>query len=305
MRMLVAAMLLACGTVAIAQTPEPSAAANSTVNPPAATPASPSPVAYGKPISTDIKPAGIVTFKSEGRDIQAYQVEPVVAGPHPSVIVVSDIFGMTDWVKKRADLLAEQGYTVLVPNIYSRIPDTAHGVNAQQAYVDYAQTADQQVMTDISGAIDYLQADGKPTAGQPLAIVGYDMGGIYAMMIAGTDLRVTAAVNYYGRILYTTTSRNRPLSPVDDLFNLHAPLLNFYGTNDPQAPDDQITALESRLSHNPNGVYYDVVRYPGVGHGFLVPTRQGYNAQAAEQSEKRTRDFLAEWLRAAPRKEEE
>jgi carboxymethylenebutenolidase len=297
MRMLMAAMLLACGTVAIGQTSEPSAVASSPATQPA--------VAYGKPISTEIKSTAMVMFKSEGRDIQGYQVEPAVDGPHPSVILVSDIFGMTDWVKSQADLLAKQGYTVLVPNIYSRISDTDHGVNAQEAYLNYEQTADQQIMTDISGAIDYLQADGKPTAGQPLAIVGYDLGGIYAMMMAGTDLRVTAAVNYYGRVIYSTTSRNRPLSPVDDLFNLHSPLLSFYGTNDPQVPDDQITALESRLSHNPNGVYYDVVHYPGVGHGFLVPTRQGYNAQAAEQSEKRTREFLAEWLRAAPKKEDE
>ena len=284
MRTFMAATLLLCGGVVFGQATQPEAAGNASATS-AAAPSSQPAIAYGKAITTAIKPGQMVTYKSEGREIYAYEVDPAVEGPHPSVIVASDIFGMTDWVKKQADELAKQGYTVLVPNVYSRIPDTDHGVNAQQAYLDYEQTSDQQVMTDISGAIDYLEADGKPTAGQPLGIVGYDMGGIYAMMMAGTDLRVTAAVNYYGRVIYSTTSRNRPLSPVDHLLNLHAALLSFYGTNDPQVPSDQIEALESRLSHNPNGVYFDVVRYPGVGHGFLVPTRQGYNAMAAHRSE--------------------
>ena len=304
MRSLMAATVLLCSGVVFGQATQPEAAANAPATP-AAAPTSQPAIAFGKPVTTAIKPGRMVSFGSEGRDIQAYQVEPVVEGAHPSVIVVSDIFGMTDWVKKQADGLAKQGYTVLVPNVYSRIADTDHGVNAQQAYLDYEQTPDQQVMTDISGAIDFLEAEGKPTAGQALGIVGYDMGGIYAMMMAGTDLRVTAAVNYYGRVIYSTTSRNRPLSPVDHLLNLHAPLLNFYGANDPQVPSDQIEALESRLSHNPNGVYFDVVRYPGVGHGFLVPTRQGYNVMAAHRSEERTRDFLAQWLRAAPKKSDD
>lgn len=303
MRMIVAAILLASAGLAIGQTTEPSADSSTTA--PATAPASQPAVAYGKPITTGIKPSFMITYKSQGRDIRAYQVDPAIETPHPSVIVVSDIYGLTDWVKKQADNLARQGYTVLVPNIYSRIPDTDHGVDAHQAYLNYEQTADQQVMTDICAAVDYLQDDGKPTAGQRLAIVGYDLGGIFAMMMTGSDLRVSAGVNYYGRVIYSTTSRNRPLSPVDDLLNLHAPLLSFYGTNDPQVPEDQLQALDSRLSHNPNGIYYDIVRYPGVGHGFLIPTRQGYNAQATEQSEERTKTFLAEWLRAAPKKEEE
>ena len=304
MRTFLAATLLLCGGAAFGQATQPQTAADASATPAAAATSQPA-VAYGKPVTTAIKAGQMVSFKSEGREIRAYQVDPVVDGPHPSIVVVSDIFGMTDWVKKQADELAKQGYTVLVPNVYARIPDTDNGVNAQQAYMDYEQTPDQQVMTDVSGAIDYLQAEGKATAGQPLAVVGYDMGGIFAMMMAGTDLRVTAAVNYYGRVIYSTTSRNRPLSPVDHLLNLHAALLNFYGTSDPQVPSDQIEALESRLSHNPNGVYVDIVRYPGVGHGFLVPTRQGYNVMAAHQSQERTREFLATWLRAEPKKSEE
>jgi dienelactone hydrolase len=97
----------------------------------------------------------------------------------------------------------------------------------------------------------------------------------------------------------------RPTSPVEDLFNLNAPLLSFYGNADPQIPPAQVAAMESRLENNPNKTYYELVKMPGVGHGFLVQGRQGYNAQAAEQSEERMKEFLARYLRAEPKKMEE
>lgn len=303
MRMLAAALILLSGTPLLAQNAQPADAPPTSGRTSAASSA-PAPV-YGKPVTAEINPGKMISYPFEGRDIPAYLVTPKVSGPTPTVIVAHDIFGMTDWVKEQAEHLGRQGYTVIVPNLYSRLPGTEKGVNAQQAWLDYDQTSDQQMMGDLKAAIEFVQAEGKPTANQPVGIVGYDMGGIYAMMLAGTDLRVTAAVNYYGRVLYHNTSRNRPMSPVESLFNIQAPLLSFYGSVDPQVPDDQVRALESRLSHNPNQTYYEVVRLPGVGHGFLVPTRPGYNATAAKQAEEKTREFLARYLRAAPKKEEE
>jgi carboxymethylenebutenolidase len=301
MRMLAALVICCSATTLMAQTTRMGPDGVAAATQPAAV--------YGKAIVTDILPGRMITYPSGGRDIPAYQVTPKIAGgttaPMPSVIVVPDIFGMTPWIKAQADALARQGYLVIVPNLYSRIAGDDKGLDAQRAWLAYDQTSDAQIHDDLAAAVDYLQQDGKPTAGQPVGIVGYDMGGIYAMMLAGSDLRVSAAVNYYGRILYSATSRNRPISPVEDLFNLRAPLLSFYGTLDPQVPTSQIDALESRLSHNPNDTFYEIVRYPGVGHGFLVSTRQGYNATAAKAAEEKTRDFLARYLRAEPKKEDE
>jgi dienelactone hydrolase len=62
--------------------------------------------------------------------------------------------------------------------------------------------------------------------------------------------------------------------------------------------------MESRLSRNLNKTYYEIVRYPNVGHSFMVPTRPGYNAEAAQKTLDKTRDFLAQYLRAEPAKME-
>jgi len=287
-------------------------------------------VAYGKPIKTDINPGQMITYPSVNTDVQAYYVTPKLAptatpapaDPNaapppagdtpsteapkmPAIIYIHDIFGMTDFAKKQADDLARQGYAVLMPNLYTRIDNTAKGLSAQEAWIAYEKTADPQVKQDLQAAIEFLNIEGKPTADQPLAVVGHDMGGIFAMLLASSDLRVTAAVNYYGRIVYPNITPARPNSPVEDLFNLRAPILSFYGSNDPQTPNEQIKALESRLSNSPNHPYFEVVKLPGVGHGFMVPGRQGFNAQAASSSEEKTRNFLARYLRAEPKKAEE
>ena len=271
--------------------------------------AQPAPV-YGKPIATGINPGQMITYRSTNQDISAYLVTPKVTGKTPAVIYVHDIYGMTDFAKGEAEKLARQGYTVLAPNLYSRVENSAHGFNAQGAWVAYDKTPDAQVVQDLLHAIDYLTKDDKTDdedAGNQtrVGVVGHDMGGIYAMMMAGEDLRVAAAVNYYGRIMYSSTSKERPTSPVDDIFNLQAPLLSFYGDIDPQIPAVQVRTLESRLENNPNKTFYQVVMMPHVGHSFLVPTRPGYDQAAAKEAEKKTRDFLAHYLRAAPKKIEE
>ncbi|MCL2639849.1 MAG: dienelactone hydrolase family protein [Phycisphaerales bacterium] len=244
-----------------------------------------------------------VTYRSADADIRALLFTPKTATPTPAIIIVHDIFGMTPFIKSQAENFAKQGYTVLLPNLYSRLPNSGEPYDSNTAWAAYNKTRDRQIMDDLSASIEYLQGQGH--AKRPLGIVGYDMGGSFAMLMACSDLRVNAAVNYYGRILYANTSAARPTSPVESLFNLHAPLLSFYGTNDPQVPESHIRALRSRLANNPNKTFHEIVLYPNVGHSFLVPTRPGYDKEATGQTEEKTRLFLARFLRAQPPKTEE
>jgi carboxymethylenebutenolidase len=262
---------------------------------------------YGKPVTTEANKGEMITLKSADRDISAYLVTPKLQNSEekrPAVILIHDIFGMTDFSKGLADEFAKQGYTVIMPNLYSRIEGGDKPLDAAGAAKAYGETSDQQVLSDVHATVDYLEGAGRPTEGQKIGVVGVDMGGSYAMMAAGNELRVSAAVNYYGRAIYANTSTNRPVSPVETLFNLNVPILSFYGQIDPQVPAIQVQALESRLAHNPNKVYYEVVQYPGVGHGFLNPGRAGYSAEAAKASLEKTKTFLARYLRAEPVKED-
>ncbi len=262
---------------------------------------------YGQPVTTEINAPQMITIKGADRDLSGYFVTPKLEmseTKRPSVILIHDIFGMTDWIKSFANDLAKQGYTVIVPNLYSRVEGSDKGLDAAAAAKAYAGMSDQQAVGDIHAALEYLEQEGQPTAKQPIAVVGVDMGGIYAMESAGRELRISAAVNFYGRLLYANTTSDRPVSPVQSLFNLQVPLLSFYGTLDPQVPADQVKLLSQRLANNPNHIYYETVQFPGVGHGFMEPGREGYNAEADKDARAKMRAFLARYLRAEPAKDD-
>lgn len=261
--------------------------------------------AEGKPVRVKTTPGKIVEFTHDMQTLRAYWVTPEGAGPWPGVVVAHDIYGLNGWIRKQADGLAGQGYAVVVPDLYSRLAASDGCGDARTAWDCYVQMPDQQAMGDLRAAVDFLAEHPSVGAGQRIGVVGYDMGGIYAMMLAATDLRVKAAVNYYGQVIYSRISKDRPVSAAETMFNLRAPLLSFYGNLDPQSPQENVQKLESRLAHNPNSAFYQIVRYPQVGHGFLVETRQGYNAAAAADARQKTREFLARILHAPPEKPEE
>ena len=259
-------------------------------------PAAPS----GKPLTTATQAGKSIDYLNNGVPIKAYLVAPEGPGPFPAIIVAHDIFGLNPWIKKQADQLATQGYVVIVPDLNTRQNLAEPLADARTAWLAYDKMSDQQALSDLRAAVNFLVTH--PTVGdkQPLAIVGYDMGGIYAMMLASIDLRIKAAVNYYGQIIYPVQNKLRPISPVEILFNLRAPLLSFYGDIDPQNPPDHLARLQSRLEHNPNNTHFTIITYPNVGHGFLVESRLGYNAQATQDAQDKTRDFLAKFLRVKP-----
>lgn len=246
-----------------------------------------------------------VTYTRDLAEVPGYFVAPKgeVRG---AVLLVHDIFGVSDFMRGMANELAQQGYAVLMPDLYARYkrgdgnkpvdPLKDAAFDAKTAWLAYEATPDAQIYSDLLAAVNFLSDEHAATKGLPLAVVGHDMGGGYAMRLAGTDLRVKAAVNYYGRIVAANMTERRPISPVDSLFNLRAPLLSFYGEIDPQVPADHVKQLESRLVHNPNKTSYQLIKYPNVGHSFLVPTRPGYDKASAEDAMRVTREFLARTL---------
>lgn len=224
--------------------------------------------------------------------LHAYFVTPKTGGPFPAIILLHDIYGLTPWTKKEADMYASWGYTVVVPNLYSRDPQMPEGTgDARVAWLAYNNMPDAQAQQDIRSVVTWL---GQQSAvmDKPVGVVGYSMGGIYTMSVAAIDLRIKAAVNYYGRLEYIETTTNRPASPIDALFNLSAPMISFYGTLDPSVPAKNVAKLEKRLFENPNKTFYQVITYPGVGHNFMDDRRPGFNPEARSDALRRVETFL-------------
>src|SRR4051794_9326587 len=133
----------------------------------------------------------------DGGHMPAFVARPV-AGRGPGIVVLQEIFGITDYIKDRARDLASLGYVALVPQLYWRLgsdvtlpENTPEGL--QQAF-GYMQRLDQtQAVQDAAAAIDYLRS----SLGQSVGVLGFCMGGRLAYMLAAAA-DPDVVVSYYG-----------------------------------------------------------------------------------------------------------
>jgi carboxymethylenebutenolidase len=203
----------------------------------------------------------------------------------PAVIVLPAVFGVVGSDLEYARRLAAN-YRVLVVDYWARAPVISmldsEAIGRAVALVD-----DGLVLRDVVEARGLI-------LDKRIAVLGFCLGGLYARMAASTVPGLTAAVEFYGRVVYPTLSAQKPIQPLDLLPGRTCSLLCHFGTDDPIAPEAHVAELESRLSRQsaPARLY----RYVGCGHAFMDSARPNWNGQAATLAWARTERFLEEAL---------
>ncbi len=215
---------------------------------PASKPA-PQPAVVGEPI----------TYSAGPEKRHGFLYRPDGPGPFPAVVVVHDDYGLTDWVKRQAERLAGRGYLALAVNLY---PGEAVG-DVMDAHIMSRGLPEDQVMTDLKAAVDHLSKlpDVRRDA---VGIIGWGMGGGYALDAALQDSRLRAVVTCYGRL----TTDPALLAP------LQASVLGiFAGRDEGIAPEtiEQFRTAMRRAGKRLAGIHV----YPECGHGFMNPEDPG------------------------------
>ena len=199
------------------------------------------------------------------------------------VIVIHEIYGLTDWIRGVADQLAEDGFIAVAP-------DLTCGKGPNGGCTDSAATRDDVVKMvrgltpeEVAARLDAVRdyAVKLPAANGKSATVGYCWGGSTSFAFATTQPALNAAVVYYG---------SSPSDPAK-LAAIKAPVLGLYGGDDARvnATIEPAAAEMTRL-----GKTYETHIYEGAGHGFLRAQggRDGANLRATEQAWPRTIAFL-------------
>jgi carboxymethylenebutenolidase len=241
----------------------------------------------GPILAGPIQPGTIVTLPVRKETINAYLVRPQAPGFHSGVVVVHEWWGLNDQIKGVADRLAEEGYVAIVPDLYrgkvgtdmGLAHDLMRGLN-EGWVIEALDAANAQLRT-----LDVRTSGRRPTGTRmPVAVVGFCMGGGYALQSAlkGSDLQ--GVVMFYGAV----ETDKKALGP------LQAPLLGIFGNEDRGIPLDQIKAFEAALKES--GKKATVLVYPGVGHAFFNEERPSFDAEAAKDAWERTKSFLKESL---------
>jgi carboxymethylenebutenolidase len=211
---------------------------------------------------------------------------PERADKAPVVLVIHEIFGMSDWVRSTTDALAAEGFIAVAPDLLSgKGPD---GGNTDSFKGDDVRAAIQKLSPDevterLNAAKDYAIA--QPSALPKFGVVGFCWGGGQSFNYAVRQPELSAAVVYYGTGPKTA----------EEVAKIHAPVLGNYGGDDARvtatvAPTKQLMA-DAKKSYEP-------IIHDKAGHGFLRQQdgKDGANAKAAEAAWTRTIAFFKEKL---------
>ena len=216
--------------------------------------------------------------------IATYVAYPERSSKAPVVMVIHEIFGLTEWVRGVADQLAADGFLAVAPDMLSGKGPNGGNTDSFAAREEVIRAVRDLPAEEVRTRLDAVAqwARSQPSATVKLATIGFCWGGSQSFQYAAWQPKLTAAVVYYG-------------TAPDTLTTINAPVLGLYGGDDARVTSTvEPTAAEmSKL-----GKTYVHHEYAGAGHGFLRAQgeRDGANRKAAEQAWAATVAHLKKYL---------
>ena len=211
-----------------------------------------------------------VTVKHEGRSLESFVAYPQGQAKAPAMIVIHEIFGMTDWVESVTDEFAAAGYLAVAPDLLSGMgpkggrtkdfPPNEVGPAIQRLPPD-------QVTADLNAVADYCRK--LPASNGKVCVVGFSWGGGQSFRFATNRKDLAAACVFYGT------------GPAPEaIANIQAPVYGFYAGADARV-NGTIPATGEQMKTA--GKFFEPVTYEGAAHGFM---RAGAQPDATEANQK-------------------
>lgn len=220
-----------------------------------------------------------VTVKHGDRSVETLVVYPEAKDKRPVVLVIHEIFGMTDWAAEVSDEIAEAGYIAVAPDLLSGMAPNggrSSDLSQDKAIEAVSHLDPDQITADLKAAADYgLKV---PASNGKLFVVGFCWGGGQSFRFATNRTDLAAAFVFYG-----------PPPLKDAMARIRCPIYGFYGGNDARidatipGATDEMKAL---------GKTYEPVTYEGAGHGFM---RAGEAPDASDANAKARQDAWTRW----------
>lgn len=218
-----------------------------------------------------------VTIPVDGGEMRGFLCRDTEAQPGPAVIVVQEIFGVTPHIESVTRRVAEAGFAALAPDLFWKIGAPPDFSDRESFMAFRAKMDDREFLASLDATVTYLQSREFVSGG--LGIVGFCMGGYYALLEAAHNPAIIACVDYYGGPLSGPHTETRPRTAIEAARDLRAPFLGLFGEDDAGIPVEQVRELESAIRSA--GVPCEIEIYPGAGHAFNNDTRETYRATAA------------------------
>ena len=227
--------------------------------------------------------SSMVEYPVDGTMISAFLCRPKQAGRDPGLVLVQEWWGLNDHIKGIAQRLAKERFVVLAPDLYTRFGHVVTQNGAEAAKLANALDPE-KTLADLMGAVRYLK--GLPEVDpSKIGVVGFCIGGSFALQLACRTTEIRCAVPFYGEI-----------PPNEEIEKLAGPILYIYGEEDGWIQREEVQRLREALKKfkRPG----EVKTYAGAPHAFFNDSRREvYNPKAARDAWKRTLAFFEKYLR--------
>jgi carboxymethylenebutenolidase len=235
---------------------------------------------------TDGLVAGEVTIPVGDFKMPAYRAAPAGKANAPVVLVVSEIFGVHEYIADVARRFARAGYFAIAPEMFVRQGDaSAYGEIAKLVSEVISKVPDAQVMADLDATVAWAKGQGANTAA--LGVTGFCWGGRITWLYTAHNPAVKAGVAWYGRLVGQASALT-PKHPVDVAGQLAGPVLGLYGEKDTGIPLDSVEKMKAALAAGSAAAKQsEFVVYPDAPHAFHADYRPSFRREAAEDGWKR------------------
>ena len=227
-----------------------------------------------------------VNIKHGDREVNCFITYPEVSEKATAVIVIHEIFGLTDWARSVTDDLAAAGYIAIAPDLLWGSATNGGGTedlikSGEQVGQAIRRLPPDQITADLNAAVDYVAK--LPSCNGKVVVCGFCWGGGESFRFATNNKNLKAAFVFYG------TGPNNS----QDIARINCPVYGFYGGNDNRVTS---TVAGSTELMKAAGKTYEPVTYDGAGHGFMrageTPGANEANTKAHDQSWERWKELL-------------
>jgi len=225
--------------------------------------------------------AGEVKVKTKDGEMAAYRAMPAAGGNFPVVLVVSEVWGVHEYIKDVCRRLAKNGYFAIAPELFARQGNAASYTDTSKLLSEVvAKASDAQVLGDLDACVAFARDSGKAEVAR-LGITGFCWGGRIVYMYTAHNPNVKAAVAWYGSPTRAFMAGDR--TPMDLASQIRVPVLGLYGGADQGIPNDQVEKMFAALRASGNAKSEFTI-YPDTPHAFHADYRPSYRKQQAEDA---------------------
>jgi dienelactone hydrolase len=237
-----------------------------------------------------------VTYSANGTNLKGYiAYDDAVNGKRPGILVIHEWWGHNEYARKRARMLAEQGYTALALDMYGDGKQAHHPDDAGKFASEVSKNA-ALAKARFDAALELIKKE-KSVDATNIGAVGYCFGGTVALNMARIGEPLKVVVSFHGGLGTDSPAESG---------KVQARIASFTGEDDPMIPATQVAAFRQEMDKA--GVYYKVITYPGAQHAFTNPEADkygkefklplAYNAAADKDSWEAGLTFLSDAFKA-------